>query len=270
MNISSLEELKQQLLADKITPEKAAELIYSSSSMKSWQRTEWKDRRELLLKDSCEQCSSTKPPLVLQHTWHPRSYKTIKYALVAKYGDLINDSYPVDMLVTEQEVLDSFESIEKTERDVCSKCFSYNIKARKTKSPEYICGYCKHEMDQHELTKKVVPFFVDNRKEDYPKQHRNTVTYSSIAWEIYKDKAKNLLFEIYGKQIEKETLLIVIDDSIRYQRLEDVITFCKKCAFLYDVKKKNLCPTCKSNYKNIGATTCYDCNHRSSLENTVK
>ena len=67
------------------------------------------------------------------------------------------------------------------------------------------------------------------------------------------------LFEEHGDEIEKETLITVIDEYLRYISLEDTVTFCKKCAFLWDKKGMDLCPVCKEKYKSIYNKTCYNC-----------
>lgn len=93
MKIQELEKLRNMLLNNEITATEAGGAIYSSTT-KSWQQKEWEAMRSENIKVSCEQCGSQSEPLVLQHTWHPRSYKTVKYDTVAKYGEIVNQEFP--------------------------------------------------------------------------------------------------------------------------------------------------------------------------------
>lgn len=216
-------------------------------------------KRNILIKDSCEQCGS-KEGLTLQHTWHPREYSIIKRETCSKYGELINKEYSVDSLVKEDEVLKYFsENIKQENRDVCPQCGSFSITPRKNLLPRYRCNHCKNQFENP--INMIIPEFVDDRKIK-PQHEMNIITYSGISWTIYKDKCKKLLFLKYGDLIEKETILTVIDEYIRYLSLKDTITLCKKCAFLCDIKGKNLCPVCKTNYKFIGMDMCYQCRNK--------
>lgn len=160
-------------------------------------------------------------------------------------------------MINEKEVEIYFKTnINQEEKKVCPKCGSINISARKTLIPKYRCNYCKELFEVS--IKKFLPIFIDDRKEEIS-QDMNVVTYSALSWKIYKEKCKELLFEEYGEQIEKETIVTVIDEYVRYISLEDTITFCKKCAFLWDKKGMNLCPICKSKYKKIYYDKCSDC-----------
>jgi hypothetical protein len=71
MNLVELEKIEEALRSDKITFAEAGEKIFGLPT-KPWQT---KKKRNELIKDSCEQCGSTKPPLVLQYMWHPSSYR---------------------------------------------------------------------------------------------------------------------------------------------------------------------------------------------------
>lgn len=265
LKIQELEKLRYMLLNNEITAKEASEAVYSSMT-KSWQQKEWAAMRSEKIKGSCEQCESQLEPLVLQHNWHPRSYKKVKYDTIAKYGELVNQEFPKNVLVHEHEVASYQAAIKTVDTDVCPNCFSNNLRLRKTKSPKYICNHCKLETD--ELITRLIPFFIDDRMEAVPQEIRNAITYSQIEWYLYKEKAKDLLFEKYEDVIEMETILTIIDESLRYQSLVDTVTFCKKCAFLWDKKNQDLCPKCKQKYKNRGASYCYECRDRNHVNIT--
>lgn len=263
MTEGQLIKLREEIVQNKIEPKKAVEIIFSNKA-KSWHTKEWKKKRDKLIKDSCEQCGS-KEVLTLQHTYHPREYGIIKKEICVKYGQLINEKHPIESLVNEKEVVQYFnKNIDKEKKDVCPSCGSINISARKTLSHKYKCNHCK-DLFEAPIT-KVIPIFIDDRKEEKA-QEINVVTFSSLAWKIYKEKSRTLLFEEYGEQIEKETIITVIDQYLRYISLEDTVTFCKKCAFLWDKKGMNLCPVCKVKYKKIYNKTCYDCREKQMNSN---
>ena len=255
MTKEQLIKLREDIIHNEIESKIAGEILFSNKA-KSWHTEEWKEKRAELLKESCEQCGS-KEILTLQHTWHSRDYGTIKRETCAKYGQLINEKYKIEDLVNEEEVIQYFNTdITKEDREVCPKCGSFNISARKTLIPKYKCNYCKELFEAP--IKKLLPIFIDDRKEQ-KKQEMNAVTYSSLSGKIYKEKCRELLFKEYEEQIEKETIITVIEENLRYISLEDTVTFCKKCAFLWDKKGMNLCPICKTRYKKIYNITCYEC-----------
>lgn len=62
-----------------------------------------------------------------------------------------------------------------------------------------------------------------------------------------------------SEEIEKKAFLLHLNDSIKYLSFEDAITACKKCAYNLDIKKRDLCPNCKQNYKGLQYPTCIEC-----------
>jgi len=44
-----------------------------------------------------------------------------------------------------------------------------------------------------------------------------------------------------------------------YMSGEGTATFCKKCAFLWDMKEMMLCGNCKTKYHHFRYSTCFDC-----------
>ena len=72
--------------------------------------------------------------------------------------------------------------------------------------------------------------------------------------EIYR-KFQDLFGEIYGKM----AVLQWIGQNERYLSMIDTATFCKKCAFMWDVKKRRLCPECKSKWCPLTLPKCAFC-----------
>lgn len=121
--------------------------------------------KDALIKDNYDQCGSHEGPLAMQHTWHPRSYHSIKHGAVVKYVEDIYREYPVIAFVSSEEVFGYLGRIITAPEEVCPGCFSNNVRAQKTKSPKYFCNYCKLETD--ELTIRTIPFFIDDREERF-------------------------------------------------------------------------------------------------------
>ena len=57
-------------------------------------------------------------------------------------------------------------------------------------------------------------------------------------------------YNTYLEQINRETLLISINESIEYRSCKHTLTFCKKCAFMMDKRSSFYCPDCKKYYYN--------------------
>lgn len=45
----------------------------------------------------------------------------------------------------------------------------------------------------------------------------------------------------------------------KYMSGENTATWCNKCAYLYDIHHKHLCPTCGKRYCDISYDQCYEC-----------
>ncbi len=260
MNIEDLKTLKEKIIKNiEIDLEEVKEKVYEYKKKKSWNTKEWRSRRENLIKEKCEQCGST-DNLYIQHTWHPRRYSDIKRDISKKYGDILREKYPIDDLVRDSEIL-SYIHIEYKyiRRACCPICKSINIVEQKTLKPKYKCNKCKERFESVKVIEILVP------------KYSSTVvrkTYEQIKLnvkkKIYKEKIKKLKEELYQYDIEKETLLELINDNIRYLSMEDVKTYCKKCAFLEDIRGLDLCPICKKNYKKTYYEKCYECKNGSS------
>ena len=70
----------------------------------------------------------------------------------------------------------------------------------------------------------------------------------------------------HPEQIDKFKQEAKEDVSKWYKSLEDTITVCKKCHFLYEIKHKKLCQTCKKKYHNIKYRECWDCHKKEEAE----
>jgi hypothetical protein len=51
----------------------------------------------------------------------------------------------------------------------------------------------------------------------------------------------------------------------RYMSCDDTETWCRKCAYMWDIHHKKLCPKCKLEYCDINYEECYKC-HRKKVK----
>lgn len=194
----------------------------------------------------------------MQHTWHPQSYGDIKYRISSKYGQLVSEEYPIDEMVNDDEVFKYFSKNYKQElKECCPECGSCNLLIRKTMLPKYRCNKCKYNF---EVVEKILyPKLIDDREIKLECNTTNKISFRHLKKKIYDEKIKVIKLKQYCSHRERETLLEVIEQNIKYQGLEETLTYCKKCAFMYDKNSMDLCPKCKAEYKKIMYDSCNIC-----------
>lgn len=243
MNLEELERIEAALINDEITYEEAGEKIYSTST-KPWQTAYWKKKRSEIIKDACEQCNSSKPPMVLQHTWHPSTYKerTREY-----YTACFEEAQAKDFQITieDEEIylyLNQFTEI----KPACPACEMRSFRERKTMKPTFHCNRCHHEFEEpimvpyHSLL-GVAPHF------------------EQVKASMRSKRMREHIWETHGPEIKKRAILKGIEEHKRYMSLEDTRTFCKRCAFLWDRKGKKVCEVCKDTLIPLSMHACYKC-----------
>ncbi|WP_404428006.1 hypothetical protein LG296_20670 (plasmid) [Ureibacillus chungkukjangi] len=151
MDIQEMEKIEEALRKREISYAEASEKIYSSTT-KPWQTVAWKKKREKLIKDSCEQCGSTKGPMVLQHLWHPPSYKEHIGDIYEQF--FIKAQNASSLPEATDEEVESFLSEFTEQREACPSCEMRSIIKRKTMSPIYRCRKCGFEFN----TPKGLPY----------------------------------------------------------------------------------------------------------------
>lgn len=240
-------EVRRLLLDDEISWRDALEILKDAAkNKKPWQYEEWKQERSILIKDSCVQCGITadSAPMVLQHLWQPRKLNVIfdqlSLAKVAANDDL--RSQYIDSLTKNSKKLNN---VVIGDRQCCPDCQSTSIRFLKgaqvwkctgTKSVPLITGYsrkvtCGNLFNDPMLRKELTP----EQKRDISKIKHDIWIKASTKFDV------KIIRDSYGKQAILESIL----DSERYYSLKDTTTFCKKCAYLMDMKKLLLCSNCK-------------------------
>ena len=207
------------------------------ASPKPWQTKEWREMRNRTIGDRCEQCGSTDGPFVLQHFSHdrpkPPSKRDLVWDMMREHG-----SYPPRPTV---------------QRQACPQCNRCNLTERKKLKPKWRCIGCHHEFDDS----IAVEMPINNRTEkgEYDK-YRQEVLFP--AFDDFVDAHQDIVEQRYTATLaEYEQERRASYDT--YISGEGTATFCRKCAFLWDVEGKRLCSQCNERYHPFKFKTCYDC-----------
>jgi hypothetical protein len=241
MRIALLENLENDLKLDKIGYQEVADLIFKST--KPWQTIEWKNLREQLLKDYCEQCDTKDRTMVIQHFWHPQDYSTIQYNIVGRYVDEYYCKFFNDYYLELEIEIERVWNEQAIEKNICPKCSSINFNERITKTPKYRCNKCKLEFDEAAIGRLLGLSTKDEFVTGFTRKFINERIWVS-----------------FESLIRKEALLESITQHKKYISFEGTKTFCSKCAFLWDKKGMKLCDKCKTKYHNKGRLYCSVCN----------
>ncbi|AOW10035.1 hypothetical protein [Flavobacterium gilvum] len=256
-------ELREKLANDEITLAAAKELLWKDKTegQRSWHTKDWKDRRVDFLKDKCELCDST-DTLTIQHLSHPKKFNEYKSEVTKKYVQIYKES---------DDSIDKIEFMKFINSDydyypilLCPNCEGRNPSHRVRKKPQYRCTECKHEFDKPNYkteTELVETFYKNDEAIEVrdkcfvSKKWQNQFHLSSLKYWFQREKTTNKDID----SIEKEAMLLYLDDNIKYLSFEDTITACKKCASYADLYNLELCPKCKTHYKGIQYPTCIQC-----------
>jgi len=79
--------------------------------------------------------------------------------------------------------------------------------------------------------------------------------YFKVNFGMRRKPKRKHFYEIFGEDIKKVIVFSMINHRIRYYsfirvegKLVDVVTFCSKCARLWDIEDLRLCPRCRGRY----------------------
>ena len=257
-------EIRDKLIKDEIDYSAAFEEI--KKFPKAWHTKDWEDKRQKVIKNYCEQCKSTEGAMVAQHLSHPPEFKTIRNEMFnSLFNEILASTALPKPVITSYDIKEFHEKTTEI-REACPYCKWINIRKRKTKKPEYHCINCKVDFDEaiaidyNEVFKKMPTEEEITEHLLYEKQKK---VFSDFKNEIY---AKN------EKEIGKKALLKSIDLHLKYMELENVVTFCKSCAYRMDIQGKLLCWTCKTDYFDyLFYECCYKCYEKNEVtKNPIK
>ena len=234
-----IQAIEKALLDDEIDWETAISAIKEfRSKRKSWQSEEWAQERSKLLLDKCQQCHSIEQPLVLQHLWHPMSFgQTLRRV-----------TGPDAWLNFKHWYVFSFAKDLLEVRNLCPDCESLNVHQLKTR-PIWRCYHCNGSF---ESPAQASVFSAEGKKKiSKRKAELGQKEFELDRWQHFK--------RMYGPAYGKTTVLMQIELSRRYLSFSDTVTFCKKCAFLWDEKGVRLCVRCGENWHSRLYNECKKC-----------
>lgn len=245
MDILKLEEIEYKLENGEITSDEAAKLVYTTNGQKPWTTKEWKELRDKLIKDNCEQCGTAEGPFVLQHTWHPAQYQAHIDHYIAVLIKKETEKNPSINTVSQEE-LEKFIKKYGEPRASCPKCSSVNIKLKSTKEKSFICNRCKNIFSE-----PVTKLYVKGCRTD-----------RDIEFRILLRKDNKLRTKVWKKnaeEIRKYAVLKGIEEHKRYISCIDTVTFCKKCSYMWDKNRLKLCSICGKHYHSFEYKCCINC-----------
>jgi hypothetical protein len=235
--IETIQDIRDAFTNGEITAVETAEYISEASIKKPWHTTEWNNRRKGLIGDTCTQCGSREQPMVLQHMWHPRKLSIINGEIRYRLRPEYEQTHPLPELTPPAP---------EAEKEGCPNCHRFSFYWRKT-TEDWRCGNqnCKHVFKVPVLIpvlsyEQAVVWneLVNRTQEEWKREFRDAIEERSLA----------------------EALPIAFAEHDRYVSLVDTTTFCKKCAFMWDINKKKLCSQCKSYIPTyIDESSCFKC-----------
>ncbi len=212
-----LVEIKNLLLSDRLNYKQAFEEIHKLPD--SWTTKEWKEKRQIYLKDKCENCGSSKPPLVIQHTKHP----------TFPYYSVLNEMFKEEL----REIKIKAESLAKRniedylilnseEREACPICHKISLRKRKNMFPQYVCSR-NHKFE----TPVIDVYYIKCQTTDYKNAKLQTIHF---LIDSYINKERKKLKQQYDLIIGKQAFLKYLDERFEYLDFKYIKTCCKSCA----------------------------------------
>jgi len=202
---------------------------------KPWHTKEWKAKRKEKLGSACENCGTTQPPLVMQHTWHPTRveflFKRERQPYAEQWKEWRED-HPIQV--------DSSHLL--PDADGCPKCESTTIRYR-MRAATWICVHKPKGLTcGHVFTTPV-------RVVSNAAVHELELAARKVVQEAFDDQ--------YG--IGKRVATIALQHHLQYISLANTKTLCKRCAFVEDRTDMVLCSECKRNYHSKSFPRCAAC-----------
>jgi len=240
--------VRDALLRGEITWEQALEAITSRRG-KPWHTAAWKQKRDLLIGDRCEQCGSEKAPLVLQHLWQPHRYSEIYEAV---YTDLFRSEYK--KWQAELEIVE--DRYPPVDRPACPKCQSTAVRA--LANGTWVCNSTANSPTKWPSNMIRCGFQFEQPvivKAHSPDQKRAIVADKNARYERFRQDFR----QRFHDSVSTRAVLLSIDEHLRYVSFTDTKTFCKKCAFMWDKRECKLCEVCRERFHSRHLSRCARC-----------
>jgi hypothetical protein len=264
LTYSELIDLREKLASGRIGLELAKAEYWNDNKegQRSWYSNDWKERKKKFIKDKCELCNSD-DTLTVQHRSHPKKYSEYLREITRRYTKDLIDANPE---ISKSEFSDYIhKKHDYVPVSLCPNCKAKNPSKRVRKTPKYRCADCKNEFDEamYRSIDELISIFYEN-KDAYEivdkcfvskDKWKNKNNLSGVKYWMQRERAQKK----DSVTIETEAFLLHISDCIKYLSFEDAITACKKCAYNLDIKRMDLCPNCKQQYKGLQYPTCIEC-----------
>lgn len=223
--------IRKQFEAGQITWQQTLELL--KKAPKPWHTAQWKKRRAEVLGEYCQECGGQKPPMVIQHRWHPALFSDLCEAV----KPMLREEYAVHnpFIAPAIQPFDpaSVASPGLEERDCCPTCQSVAVKYRKRsndwvcagKSGRKICGSVFPQPQKRLWSKWTHEELIEMAR----RHHNRLIQKAQMDWE-------KCFLEAFSDRICHDATLLSFKQHDRYMEMRDsdVITLCKSCAFKED------------------------------------
>ena len=137
------------------------------------------------------------------------------------------------------------------QRPACPACGKRSLTARK-RTVDWRCIACHLEFDNPVIVDVPVDSKTGGEKYALYRNERQT------AFQEFKATHDNEVEKLYQDELAEYELVRQASYD-KYTSGEGTITFCKKCAYLWDVKGMELCDGCRKHYHLFRYDTCYAC-----------
>lgn len=194
---------------------------------KPWTTPWWKEQRLSRLGSSCATCGTPKPPMVLQHTWQPITWKEAVASVGPPNWEWWKQVHPLPKLVAAEPP--------PIERPVCPVCGSTRVRFRTTRN-NWDCeaGLRGTPKQIHEGATFPQPKIALCPDKDLKRSVKEVVSAkyqknSDARWQAWLQSPE-------CKENHRLAILLSIADSKRYLSFEDTKTICKSCAAKEDYR----------------------------------
>jgi len=233
MILLQLKEIHHKLSKGVIPHSVALKDYFEIRNKKPWQHKEWHRHRARLKNIGCLYCKSSKN-LVLQHKNQPLKYDLIKdrarNLICTKYLETHN--IDIKELAFKSAVFAFYnnEDEQPQERLACPVCKSVNVRQNK-KDKTWHCQYKHHPWPRQISEPIYVDYYPKAKTCDAELAEQRRI--SSLRYKIENEMRWAIIEEHYPVY-QDLILLMQIKQTIKYWQF-DVITLCKKHAFLEDM-----------------------------------
>jgi hypothetical protein len=191
------------------------------SGPKHWHTPWWKAQRRERLGVECATCASASPPLVLQHTWQPRSWREALREAGPLNWEGWKERHPLPKV--------DRPAVPATERPVCPTCGSVRVYFRK-KAKDWACsvgmsGAPHQRHPDHTFPEPSTAL----RTDTLGIRKRNRVATSKYE-ALSHSRWQAWLSSPEYRQNPLNALRLRIEDTKRYLSFADTKTLCRRCA----------------------------------------